>query len=247
MMGGFPNYSEWLNSVWGWPDEGPAILGVLQSASNVLVGQNPPYTLQDFFALMPKWAGPPIIFEGVALTEGQATLTVDDVTGLSAGNPIMAAPITGEPSVPDGTTIQSISGNIITLSENAEQTGTVILTVWNAPLVPFAVISAYLYLAVASLQQVRWQELWTLGVALYVAHFLTLYAKSDGNPNATISQAAAQGLQNGIQVAKSVGGVSVSYQPVDGLEGWGAWTETTYGAQLVTFAKALGSGPMLVW
>ncbi len=63
----------------------------------------------------------------------------------------------------------------------------------------------------------------------------------------TVGQIAAQGLSLGIQTAKSVGDVSVSYQPVTGLEEWGMWTLTLYGTQLAQLAKIIGSGGMLLY
>jgi len=84
-------------------------------------------------------------------------------------------------------------------------------------------------------------------MALYAAHFLTLYAQADGRLASTAAQAAAQGASTGIAIAKSVGNVSASYQPVGGLERWGQWNLTTYGQQLATLAKIVGLGPMLIW
>jgi uncharacterized membrane protein (DUF2068 family) len=74
-----------------------------------------------------------------------------------------------------------------------------------------------------------------------------LYARSDGNPSSTIGNIAAQAITTGIQVAKSVGDVNVSYQPIQGIEEWGAWNLTVYGQQLATMAKVIGAGSMLLW
>jgi len=94
--------------------------------------------------------------------------------------------------------------------------------------------------------QARWLDTWTLAMALYVAHFCTLYMRSEAGPNQTASQIATSGLEKGVTVSKSAGGVSVGVQVPQGLEAWGGWTETTYGTQLVNFAQAIGSGPIWV-
>lgn len=234
-----PNWSDWLNTTWGWPDDNIPALGY--GANNVVVGANPAYTLQDFLAIYPKFGGQPLI-QSATVTQGNPQITVASTSGMAAGNPVAGA------GIPDGALILTVdSGTQFTMNTPANAGGTVPVTVWNAPPIPFVVISLYIALASASLVQARWLEQWPLAMALYVAHFLTLYARSDGNPNSTIGQIAAQGLSLGIQTAKSVGDVSVSYQPVTGLEDWGMWTLTIYGTQLAQLAKIIGSGPMLLY
>jgi hypothetical protein len=121
------------------------------------------------------------------------------------------------------------------------------ITVWNAPKIAVVVMQLYVALASASLVQARWLSMWPMAMALYVAHFCTLYANSGGDQNSTLGQIASQGLATGILVSESAGDVSDSFQPVQGLESWGAWNLTTFGQQLATFAKGIGSGPMLVY
>ena len=58
---------------------------------------------------------------------------------------------------------------------------------------------------------------------------------------------AAQGLAGGIQVSKSVGDVSVSYQPIAILEQFGQWNLTVYGQQLAQMARVIGAGPSVIW
>lgn len=113
-------------------------------------------------------------------------------------------------------------------------------------IVPDAVLSAYIALANACLVQARYQETWTIAMGWFIAHFLTLYLQTDGNPASTAAQAAQQGLAKGTQVAKSVGDVSVSYQAVEGLDGWAAWTLTSYGQLFASTAKVMGSGSMYI-
>jgi hypothetical protein len=197
--------------------------------------------VQDFLSFFPKWGGSPLLLEAT-FTVGSSTVGLDDVTGISIGNPVSAS------ELPDGTMVTGVNrtAQTITLSAEPTSSATDSLLVYNAPLVPFVAILAYIYLATASLVQARWQEQWQFAVALYVAHFLTLYAQSDGNPNSTVSQAAAQGLSTGIVTAKSVSDVSISFQAVQGLENWGAWNLTSFGQQLAQFARVIGTGPMLL-
>jgi hypothetical protein len=80
---------------------------------------------------------------------------------------------------------------------------------------------------------------------LYATWLIEVQAFTSGQPNgATI---AAQGLFGGTQVSKSVGDVSVSYAVLDSLKEWGTLQTTTYGTQLATVARVVGSGPMVIW
>lgn len=234
-----PNWSQWLKSVWGWPDD---VYGVVPDGSNIIVGANPAYALQDFFALFPKYGGVPLVYQGT-FTDNSTQITLSSSTGLSIGNPLAGA------GIPDGATIIAINGLVVTISSptTADGSGGVSLTFWNLPPIPFAVQLAYIAFATASLVQARWQDSWTVAVGLFVAHYLTLWAKSDGDLTSTVSQIAAQGLSNGVQVSKSVGDVSVGYSPVTGLESWAGWNLTSYGQQLATLAKIAGAGPVLLY
>jgi hypothetical protein len=242
---GTPDWSGWLASgPWaGSGDDTDALPAIVGLASNIVVGNNPPYTLQDFLAIYPKWGGPPITPVPTATLEsGNEVIVVNSAAGMVAGNPIAGA------GIPDGTFIVSIASTNVTLSNApTANASNVALTVWNAPLIPFPVILLFIALASASLVQARWLDTWIMAMGLFVAHFATLYARSDGNPNSTVGQAAASGLAFGVQVAKSVGDVSVNYQAVQGIEDWGAWNLTSFGQQLATFARVIGMGPMLLY
>lgn len=114
--------------------------------------------------------------------------------------------------------------------------------------IPKAVLTAYIALASACLAQPRWQDHWSFGMALYVAHFATLYLQAMaavGSPAAVIAEA---GMERGIQVSKSAGDLSVSYQAiVSGWESWGQWNLTTFSQQLMSFARIIGMGGMYIW
>ena len=89
----------------------------------------------------------------------------------------------------------------------------------------------------------------TLAVSTSTALYATwlVQGQTISPAGSTGAQIAAQGLAGGIQTSKSVGDVSVSYQPLESLKDWGAWNLTKYGQQLATMASVVGSGPMLIW
>lgn len=243
-MGGSatPDWELWLATCWGGGDDVVGCLPAFVGASNVVLGNNPPFTIQDFLQIFPKFGGTPVTPTATA-TLGSAVLTsVSVTTGIATGNLVSGV------GIPDGATVISVAANAITLSVAATQSNTAItVTVWNNPTVPFAALQAFLYLATASLVQARWLSQWTYAMCLYIAHYATLYAQSDGNQNSTVGQIVSQGISTGIAVAKSVGDVSISYQHIQGIEGFAAFNLTSYGQQLATMAKLLGAGPMLLW
>lgn len=243
-MGGSatPNWDLWLDTCWGIDADLIGTLPAFAGASNIVVGTNPPFTIQDFLAIFPKFGGVQLMATATSSLGSTILNSVSTTTGIVAGN------LVAGPGIPDGATVVSTSADTITLSVSVTQSNSgFTLTVWNQPTIPFVVLQAFITLASASLVQARWLEQWQMAMCWYVAHFATLYAQSDGNPNSTVGQIAAQGISTGITVSKSVGDVSVSYQPLQGLENWAAWNLTTYGQQLATFAKLIGSGPVLLW
>ena len=324
--GGFPNFDAWLGEAWGAGQEYSSVCAAFYGASNMVFGQNPPYFLDDFKAVYPKFFGLATALSNCGTTLGSKTVTVPSMNGLDYGQFIQAWG-----TFPKGTVICGLGAGEITLSTAALSTsGAVTLQVYQSPPVPVGVILLYLNLAYASLVFERWQEMWLVGLALYIAHFLTLYAKSDSSevfetlqtavhgetpsgavpgtvytlsavPPGNVLQAltkngsflvpgtaytlsgntvtltaatvsndvlyatwpvevqaftsgqpngasiAAQGLAGGIQSSKSVGDVSVSYATLDSLKEWGALQLTSYGQQLATMARVVGSGPMVVY
>lgn len=237
-----PNYSEWINEIFGWPDEVGGSWATLASAANIVVGQNPPYSASDFLLLYPKWFGRPT--NVTATTDGTtAVLTnVSNVSGLAKGQLVTGA------GIADGSTIASISGSTVTLSLVTTAAGTgVALAVYTAPLVPLAIINTYTYLAQNSIFQVRWFEMWPTAMGLFIDHYVTLWAYGNASgPNATGAQAAASGLAIGIKTSKSVGDVSVGIKALE-LDIWGSFSLTLSGSQLVTLAKMIGSGIQVIY
>ncbi len=238
-----PDYNLLAREFWG---SGHEVAVAMANASNVVIGTNPPWSPADFLAMYPKFGSapdaPPFTGKGT-LAAGSAVITeVEEANSVQAGQLIIAD------GIPGGTTIVSVDSETeITISQNATKNGPTMLTVYVKPLVPLAVIRAYIAFASASLVYARWQDSWPIGMALFVAHYLTLWLRSDGNTFSTAGQAAAAGLAHGIAVSESAGPVSISSQVVSGLENWASWNETDYGKQFATIAKIIGMGPMFIW
>ena len=238
-----PDVDTLLCIAWGWPDESVGLFPAFAAAANVVVGSNPPYSVADFMAMYPKFFGVP--------TPATITLTANSPQGnLASTVPSAAAGqlITG-PGIAPGTTVQSISGTAVVLSTPATsaQSGSQ-AQIFTAPMIPLAVLNVFITLASASLAQGRYLDSWTFVMALYIAHFVTLWLQSEGQPATTAGQAASAGLVRGIAAAKSVGDVSVSYESLtSNAQEWGSFQATTYGAQLITLARIAGSGPMVIW
>lgn len=257
-MGSFGNwidYNQFISESWGWGIEvaGPGLSG-LNGFSNIVVGTNPPYSIVDFLNFYPKYGGPPLNITGTT-TNGNLIITGVILPTPSPVNCFPAAAVAvgqlvSGPGITPGSTIISIQTSPLqyTLSQPATADGTnVQISIYVAPLVPLFVISTYITLASASLVQARWQSTWMFAMALYAAHFCTLYLRSEGNSSTTAGAAAVAGLKQGITVASSAGGVSQTLDRTPGLDDWGSWNETSYGVQLAQFAKSIGMGPSLVW
>jgi len=234
-----PNFNQWIAEAWGY---GPEVIGNFAAASNIVVGSNPPYGLADFFAMYPKFAGAPTAITGTESPGSPVITGIASTAGMSAGQMVAGV------GLPANTVIQTVdSESQITISASAAGSGAQPLSAYSSPLLPVAVINAYITLASASIIQGRWCDSWAIGMALFVAHFCTLWLESDGNVGSAPGQAAAAGLAQGIRVSKSVGPVSVGMTPTPGLDSWASWNETQYGKQFATFARIIGAGPMLVW
>lgn len=323
-----PNFNAWIATAWGaggeyWSSRCAAFFG---AATNLVFGVNPPYFLDNFLAIYPKFFGLPTPLSGCSVAIGTSAITVSNANGLNYGQFVQAPGV-----LPPGSVIVGLAGNVVTVNTSALATNAnFTLATYQQPPIPVGVVLLYMNLANASLVQARWQEMWLAAMGLYIAHFLTLYAKSDESTlfetlatavhgetpvgavpgtvytlsaappggslqsltknggflvpgpaytlvGATVTLAvatvlddvlyatwpiqvqtfassapngasiAAQGLAGGVQVAKSVGDVSVSYQPLEALADWAAWGLTSYGQILATFARSVGQGPMVIY
>ena len=150
--------------------------------------------------------------------------------------------------IADSSYVTAVGSNTVTLSNNATQSITAgTISFYLRPLLPFAVLNAYTLLASASLVQNRWQELWlTVGMPNYIAHFATLYLRSEGTCDSTPGAAAAAGLKVGVQIGASAGPVSQTLAITPGLDDYGMWGITVYGQILAQFSKTIGMGPQLI-
>lgn len=164
------------------------------------------------------------------------------VAGLSKGQLLTGM------GIPPGTVVVSASTSLVTLSKQVTASGTgTTFNFYQTPWVPLVVIQLFINVALASIMQRRWLEMWPLGMALYIAHNLTLWMRTESGPNSTAAQIVASGLQIGMLTSKSVGDVSAGITLVGGfLEDWGAYQQTEYGIQFATYAAAIGSGPIWV-
>jgi hypothetical protein len=237
----FPDYDQLLREIWGWGDEAGFTLG---GASNILVGTNPAYSATDFYGWFPGFAGTPTTVQG----------TLDSTTGTVTGVSSFAGLATGQlvagNGIQTGSVILSMdeSGGTLVLSLPTTATGEQTISIYVSPVVPLPVLNAYIHLASGAILQVRYQEMWSFCMALYVAHYLTLWLNSQGSGTTTTGgQLAAQGLAMGIGISKHVGDVSIASQALVMPEAFASYALTSYGQQLVTFAKALGSGPVWLW
>ena len=101
-------------------------------------------------------------------------------------------------------------------------------------------INMYLTIAASMLDPNRWQDWRPLGMALMVAHWLSLDARE-------AKVAASGGIPGqagiGILSSKSVGPISAGYDVSAGSEaGAGYWNMTTFGRRYYHMARLVGMG-----
>ncbi|MCI9535517.1 MAG: DUF4054 domain-containing protein [Lachnospiraceae bacterium] len=116
-------------------------------------------------------------------------------------------------------------------------------------LVPGAMLETFMAQANDSVLPSRWGSMWRYAVGLYVAHFASLYLKTYASGSDSPAQAAGRADQVGAVKSAAMGDTSISYDNsavIAGTEKWGAWNATQYGSQLVTMARMVGMGGMLV-
>lgn len=118
----------------------------------------------------------------------------------------------------------------------------------GVPLVPDAVIQAYIDLAAVCIMETRWHSMWKIATSMFVAHFCTLWLESLASPDSGAAAVISAGQARGIIASESASDVSASYDNsvANDLNGWAAWKLTSYGIQLATTAKIVGMGGMMV-
>ncbi len=241
-MAATPDYGALLGTIWGSYFDG--VSPSFGNASGIILGVNPPYSATDFFSMYPNFGGTAVSF--TCTTDGTTGVltAVSSVTGLSVGTLVAGAGIV------DGSKITAIDAgaNTVTINNNTTAAGSgVSVTAYPSPLVPLPILNAYIYLATSSLVLNRYQEMWQMVMAMFIAHYCTLWLQCQATtPNANAIQVATSGLALGIKTAKAAGNVSAGIMPLNDLEGWGTFQLTLYGQQFATIAKVIGSMPMLL-
>jgi Protein of unknown function (DUF4054) len=262
-----PDVVSILNSWWGGGYQGYDDLASIAAASNLVFGGNPLYQISDFLSVYPKFGTQPqgiVSAQPDPVTPGEGYQVNDQLVvlqqdALGGTVSIVSVGVGGVPtgySVPIPGTGYIVTPLISGIYQGYKTTGghgtgalvdVLIITPSNLLCIPQAVLQMYINLASAQLSQCRWGANWPIAMAWFVAHYATLYLRSEGNFGSTAGQVASSGLTRGIMVSKSAGGVSATIEVPKGLDDWGAWTETEYGTQLVTMAKVVGMGMIYAW
>jgi hypothetical protein len=225
-------------------------------ASGMVFSGNPPYHLADFLAMYPKFFGPSTYIKGLAITTGSAVISgfsAADIANIKMGQYIANY---STDCIDVDTVVLSVDtiANTVTMTQVAIDDGTDLL-VYETPVVPLVIMQTFATLAEASVMQARYCEAWPFMMALFIAHYLTMYLRTENvppggydpnNPYAYISQVASGGLTKGILVHRAAGDVSATNQLIQGYEQWGAWAETQYGELFITIARATCMGPVWV-
>ncbi|HEY1646166.1 MAG TPA: DUF4054 domain-containing protein [Candidatus Saccharimonadales bacterium] len=243
---GFPDISGFYAMLYGTAgvDFGGLTLMYFGGASGMVFSGNPPFTVTDFFNFYSKFAGPPTKITGT-LAQGSAVVngvSGSDIAGLSPGQLLVNS------NFPKDTLVLDIGTTSFTCSQpSSATTSAVSLTVYETPFIPIIVVLTFVNLALASVMSARYKAAWFMMMNLFVAHYSTMFMRTEsGTPNQTAMQVAASGLTKGIIVGRSAGDVSAQSKIVEGQDAWGAWTETEYGVQFITIARATCAGPIFV-
>lgn len=182
----WPNFDAWLQTAWGSGYEYWQNCGAGYGAANLVFGQNPPYYLDDFLATFPKFFGLPTAIPNCAAMAGSNQITVPQAY---AGQLAVGQFVTTGAQLPLGAVITGISGATVTLNvTSGSAIAAFTINAYTNPPVPVFVTTLYLSLANASLVQARWQEQWYLAMGWFIAHYCTLYARSDAAELSTALQ-----------------------------------------------------------
>lgn len=121
---------------------------------------------------------------------------------------------------------------------------------FDTNVIPAAVLTMYVNLANASIQEARWHDAWYVAMGWFIAHFCTLYLQGSAAPGSPAAQVMAAAEARGLKTSKSVGDVSVGIDYADiakDLDGWGSFKMTIYGQQLATMGRLTAQGGMYIW
>lgn len=257
-----PDVCLFLANWWGGTWESYVSLAGISQAANVILGNNPAYGIADFLAVYPKFG---TISSGLDTQRYQpiappdGTRTIFQFGGQASSADAIQVFRNGQLQTEGVDYTLILSGGVTTVTMLAVPALPVTdnLTVFfptdagvYVGVIPQFVLQMYINLANASLQFARWQDSWLMGMALFVAHYATLYLRSEGGFTASspIQQIAQSGLAVGLAVSKSAGDVSLTKEYMtQGWESWGSWNLTTYGQQLITIGNIIGMGGMYIY
>jgi hypothetical protein len=115
--------------------------------------------------------------------------------------------------------------------------------------IPTTIIQNFINMATSSLNQARWQDLWMMGMPLYVAHFCSLYLQTMASADDATAVIRERGTAVGftteehakdMSVTKTYAGAQKGSQPSN-------WELTAFGQQLKSLSTMVGMGEMYVW
>ncbi len=258
-----PQYLGNAVTVQGTLDGSTAVITGLSSVAGLTAGQIVAGPGIPAGSAIQSLTPPPIQVKATTVN-GNANILVNNAAGIEIGNPVSGTGIQAGSTVLDiqGTTLTlSLTATAngvnvplqvgvnpsMTISNNTTQAGTVGISVYTAPLIPGLILNAFVNLASRCIQSKRWCELWYMAMGLFIEHNCILFLRSYAQgPGSTAAQIVAAGLAFGIQTSKAAGNVSVGMSVLEGITDWGAYQLTLPGQQFATYAKAIGSGPMLL-
>lgn len=107
-MGGFtgfwgntamPSLDSVLSTWWGDGYGSSSLAGIIGNASNIVVGTNPAYTINDFLAIYPQFAGQPSLFTATVIDQSPVLTNVSAVGIGAYGTPISGPGGSGQVSL----------------------------------------------------------------------------------------------------------------------------------------------------
>lgn len=113
----------------------------------------------------------------------------------------------------------------------------------DATAFPDALVNFWAGIADKSTNLERWGNLADLGAMLFVAHNISLEAKS----SLDASFGGIPGAAEGAVSSKSASGVSISFDTGSSAEAdGGAWNMTVYGQRYIRYLRLFGAGPIQI-
>lgn len=223
---------------------------IISAASNLPPANSSSFSVVDFVTFFPQF-GVASNISSISLNDGGTGYQVDDVltvvqSGASGGTAQVTSISAG--GVITGIILRNAGQDYTTFNGLATTvdptggTGCLVNIVTNPVNVSTELLDMFLAMAYSSVLESRWKAKWKFAMSLYMAHFLTLWLRTQNGPNETAAQIIGTAQTAFATASKSVGEVSVSYDTssISGsLPGWGMWTTTSYGAQLAQLAAFL--------